>query len=241
MRWFARRLVFYVFAIWVALTINFLLPRLMPGNPIGGVLQHLSPAQLAANPGLIADVPGAARGRPPLDLARLRRLPEPHRALQLRHLDVELPDAGLRGRRPHAAVLDLPRRRRVHLRVHRSAPRSGCSPRGGAAAFFDNLVVPAFMALGAFPAFFIALIGLYFLGLKLGWFPIQHAYDNDVTPGLNWPFICERVPPRAAADPRDHRRLRRRLGAEHAHRDDQHDRRGLRDDGATRRACATAA
>ena len=26
MRWFARRLVFYVFAIWVALTINFLLP-----------------------------------------------------------------------------------------------------------------------------------------------------------------------------------------------------------------------
>jgi peptide/nickel transport system permease protein len=31
MRWFARRLCFYVFAIWVALTINFLLPRLMPG------------------------------------------------------------------------------------------------------------------------------------------------------------------------------------------------------------------
>ena len=33
MRWFLRRLVFYVFAVWVALTLNFLLPRLMPGNP----------------------------------------------------------------------------------------------------------------------------------------------------------------------------------------------------------------
>ena len=33
MRWFLRRLVFYVFAIWVALTLNFLLPRLMPGEP----------------------------------------------------------------------------------------------------------------------------------------------------------------------------------------------------------------
>ena len=53
MRWFARRLLFYVFAIWVALTVNFLLPRLMPGDPIGGLLQHLTPAQLAANPGLI--------------------------------------------------------------------------------------------------------------------------------------------------------------------------------------------
>src|SRR3954454_14307533 len=53
MRWFARRLVFYAFAIWVALTINFLLPRLMPGDPVAGLLQHLSPAQLASNPGLI--------------------------------------------------------------------------------------------------------------------------------------------------------------------------------------------
>ena len=53
MRWFARRLVFYVFALWVALTINFLLPRLMPGSPIDGILQHLSPAQLQANPGIV--------------------------------------------------------------------------------------------------------------------------------------------------------------------------------------------
>src|SRR5436853_518222 len=53
MRWFARRLAFYVFAIWVALTINFLLPRLMPCDPVAGLLQHLSPAQLASNPGLI--------------------------------------------------------------------------------------------------------------------------------------------------------------------------------------------
>src|SRR5205814_10079793 len=53
MRWFLRRLVFYAFAVWVALTLNFLLPRLMPGDPIGGVLQHLSPAQIESNPGII--------------------------------------------------------------------------------------------------------------------------------------------------------------------------------------------
>src|SRR5689334_1655240 len=53
MRWFARRLAFYVFALWVALTINFLLPRLMPGDPIGGILQHLSSSQISANPGIV--------------------------------------------------------------------------------------------------------------------------------------------------------------------------------------------
>jgi len=44
MRWLLRRIVFYSFAIWVALTLNFLLPRLMPADPAGGVLQRLSPA-----------------------------------------------------------------------------------------------------------------------------------------------------------------------------------------------------
>ena len=46
MRWFLRRLTFYVFALWVAITLNFLLPRLMPGSPIGGILQRLSPSQI---------------------------------------------------------------------------------------------------------------------------------------------------------------------------------------------------
>src|ERR1051325_9970011 len=53
MRWFARRLAFYVFAIWVALTVNFLLPRLMPGDPVAGLLQHLSSSQISANPGIV--------------------------------------------------------------------------------------------------------------------------------------------------------------------------------------------
>ena len=52
--------------------------------------------------------------------------------------------------------------------------------RGG---FVDNVFVPTFMVLGAFPAFFTALLGLYFLGLQLHWFPIQHAYDSGLTPG----------------------------------------------------------
>src|SRR4051812_29675373 len=53
MRWLIRRICFYAFALWVAITLNFLLPRLMPGDPAGGVLQRLSSSQLASNPGLI--------------------------------------------------------------------------------------------------------------------------------------------------------------------------------------------
>ena len=57
----------------------------------------------------------------------------------------------------------------------------------------DNVIVPLFMSLGAFPAFFTALLGVYFVGLKLGWFPIQHAYGDGLTPGFNWTFISSAV------------------------------------------------
>jgi peptide/nickel transport system permease protein len=57
----------------------------------------------------------------------------------------------------------------------------------------DNVLVPTFMGLSALPAFFIALLALYFFGLKLHWFPLQHAYDSDVTPGFNWTFLSSTV------------------------------------------------
>jgi len=57
--------------------------------------------------------------------------------------------------------------------------------RGGT---IDTLFVPTLMGLSAFPAFFTALLGVYFLGIKLQWFPIQHAYDSGLIPGWNWAF-----------------------------------------------------
>jgi peptide/nickel transport system permease protein len=58
--------------------------------------------------------------------------------------------------------------------------------RGG---FTDNVLTPLMMALQSFPAFFLSLLAVYFLGLRLGWFPIQHAYSNETTVGLSWHFV----------------------------------------------------
>ena len=62
MRWLFRRCLFYVFALWVAVTLNFLLPRLMPGDPAGGMLARLNPAQIAVQSGDHRDLsPDAGR------------------------------------------------------------------------------------------------------------------------------------------------------------------------------------
>ena len=53
----------------------------------------------------------------------------------------------------------------------------------------DSIIPPTFSFISSFPYFFTAMLLLYFLGFKLGWFPIRHAYNSDLTPGFNFEFI----------------------------------------------------
>jgi peptide/nickel transport system permease protein len=192
MRWFLRRLLFYGFALWVAATLNFLLPRIMPGDPLGGVMQRLTPAQIQSNPGIIQTYQILLGGpKEPLWKAYPRYLEH-----------VVTLNFGISTSNYPAKVSEV---------IGRTLPYSialvgvafllafllgtgigmiAAWRRGG---MTDNLVVPALMSFSAFPAFFTSLVLVYFLGLKLGWFPIQHAYDSGATPGWNWGFISSAV------------------------------------------------
>src|SRR6187549_3686029 len=101
MRFLLRRLVFYVIALWAAITLNFLLPRLMPGSPLDGLIANYG-EQIRSNPQILqqlkaslgsADEPiwqayphyladiatgdfGVSFAKPaPVDLSRWRRVP----------------------------------------------------------------------------------------------------------------------------------------------------------------------
>ena len=188
MRWFARRLGFYVFAIWVALTINFLLPRLMPGSPIAGLLEHLSPAQLQANPGIIktyeALLGGGHHSLWSDYVTYLNRIV--HFNFGLSTSNYPTPVSEVVGRTLPYSIFLVGVAFLLAFAIGIGVGMVAAWRRGG---FVDSVVVPAFMVVSAFPAFFLALLGLYFLGLRAGWFPLQHAYDNDVIPGWNWTFI----------------------------------------------------
>lgn len=188
MRWFARRLAFYVFALWVALTINFLLPRLMPGSPIDGILQHLTPAQLSANPGIVqtyeALVGGGHNSIWEDYVTYLSRIVHMDFGVSTSHYPT--PVSTVVGQTLPYSIFLVGVAFFLSFLVGTGIGMFAAWRRGGVV---DNVFVPTFMALGAFPAFFTALLGLYFLGLKAHWFPIQHAYDNGLTPGFNWAFL----------------------------------------------------
>jgi peptide/nickel transport system permease protein len=188
MRWFARRLAFYLFAIWAALTLTFALPRLMPGSPIGGILQHLSPAQIQANPGIIQTYEtlfgGGHQSIWQAYVQYLHRVSTLNFGISTSNYPTKVSDVVARTV-PYSIVL-VGIAFFLSFVLGTTIGMIAAWRRGGG---FDAVFVPIFMALGAFPAYFTALLLMYFLGLKLGWFPIQHAYDNGLSPGFNWTFI----------------------------------------------------
>src|SRR3954453_23043731 len=188
MRWFARRLVFYAFAVWVALSVNFLLPRLMPGDPIAGLLQHLSPAQLAANPGIVQTYQALLGGGHHSIwhdyVVYLQRIA--HFDFGLSTSNYPTPVSEVLARTLPYSIFLVGVAFLLSFIVGTAIGMAAAWGRGGKV---DSVLVPTFMTLGAFPAFFTALLFLYVFGLKLGWFPIQHAYGTGLEPGFNWTFL----------------------------------------------------
>src|SRR5438270_5723903 len=192
MRWFLRRIGFYLFATWVALTITFLLPRLMPGDPIGGVLQHLSPAQIQANPGIIRVYQQLLGGGHQTIWQAywqyLHRVATMNFGISTSNYPTKV-SAVVARTLPYSIIL-VGIAFALAFVLGTAIGTVAAWRRGGK---IDTIFVPIFMALAAFPAYFTGLIVVYFLGLKLGWFPIQHAYDNGDTPGFNYSFISSAI------------------------------------------------
>jgi peptide/nickel transport system permease protein len=188
MRFILRRLIFYAIAFWAAITLNFLLPRLMPGSPLDAIISNYGQA-IAQNPDIIPHLKAMyGSADEPIWIAY------PH---YLR--DIFTGDLGISVAKqtPVGQIIGATLPWSIFLvgtgficsfLVGTTLGMLAAWRRGG---FVDNVLTPVMMTLQSFPAFFLSLVAVYFLGLKLGWFPIQHAYSNDVTIGFNWHFLTD--------------------------------------------------
>jgi peptide/nickel transport system permease protein len=187
-RFILRRLAFYVIALWAAITLNFLLPRLMPGSPLDGLILRYGTA-IQNNPDLIRQLKVAFGSQ---DQPIWSAYPA-----YLHNI--------LRGDLGTSTAQQVPVTEIIRNTLPYSIFLVGCGfilsfvigtflgmlaawRRGG---ITDRVGTPGLMALQSFPAFFLSLVAVYFLGLKLGWFPIQHAYSNDTNPGYTWGFVAD--------------------------------------------------
>ena len=173
MRFLFRRMLFYMAAAFVAITLNFFIPRLMVGDPVQLMFAQfqgrLDPRALDSLKETFGFVQGPLLEQYVVYLGNLLRgslglsvsfFPVPVAEVIAPSLLWTLRLIGL------ATILSFGLG--VTLGIF-AAWRRG--------KFIDSFVLPAASLIGAFPFFWIAMLALYIFGLLLGWFPIGHAYN----------------------------------------------------------------
>ncbi len=187
MRFLLRRLGFYAVAAWAALTLNFFLPRLMPGDPATALFARfrgrLAPEAMQA----LRETFGLTQA--PLGSQYLTYLQHALRG-----------DLGL-----SVAYFPAPVTQVIGTGLLWTVLLAGSAVvisfvagtlLGVAAAWWrrgwlDGVLPPVLVFLGALPYFWLAMVALYVLGFTLGWFPLGHAYSDDAVPGWTWAFVAD--------------------------------------------------
>lgn len=181
-----RRLGLYALTAWVALTLNFALPRMMPGDPAQALYARfqgrLEPAALDA-----LKVTLGLSDAPVLDqyVAYLGQLAHGDLGVSLVYFPApvsELIGAGL-GWTVFLAGGALV----VAFLVGSALGALAAWRRGGA---IDTVLPPLLSFLGAFPYFWLAMAAAWLFGVSLGWFPVRHAYGPEVTIGPTFAFAA---------------------------------------------------
>ncbi|MDW5325792.1 ABC transporter permease [Plantactinospora sp. KLBMP9567] len=186
MRYLRRKALFYLVAVWAAVTLNFLIPRLIKGNPVDAVLaktQNMTPMSPEARRALelqfgVSDDPlwqqylgylgNLLRGEFGLSVAYY---PTPVSKVLSQSLPWTVVMVGI------ATVLSV----LLGITLGTLA--------GWRRGTWLDALVPTTTFLAAIPYFWLALVLLYLLGGVLGWFPLNSGYSYETTIGFNWPFL----------------------------------------------------
>jgi peptide/nickel transport system permease protein len=178
-----RRLGLYLLTAWVAITVNFALPRLMPGNPIqnliGKIQSQVTPAEINAIRLSFGDTKQGWIGQYFTYITQMF-----HGNLGISITLGSPVTSILRESVPWTVGL-IGISTIISFVVGTFAGAMLGWTRGSR---FDSLI-PTATFFQAVPYFFLATVMLLAFGSDLHWFPVLGAYNQTVTPGWNWPYV----------------------------------------------------
>lgn len=190
MRYVRRKALFYLVAVWAAVTLNFLIPRLIKGNPVDAILartQNMTPMTPESRRALelqfgVSDDPIWTQY-----VGYLQNLLHGELGLSVSYYPTPVATVISQTLPWTVAMVGIATVIAVVLGV-------GLGTIAGwrRGTWLDGLV-PATTFLAAIPYFWLALVLLYLLGSVLGWFPLNSGYAYDTTIGFNGPFIASAI------------------------------------------------
>ena len=180
-----RRVGFYALAAWVSITLNFFLPRLMPGDPGDAVMARL---QGRVEPQTI-DAMRKAYGLSDDPLWRqyieyIGNLLQGQFGIAISAFPTPVTEVIMTS---FAWTLLLGLTATIiAFTLGNMLGVVGAWRRGG---LVDSVMPPLLIFIGSFPYFWLALLALFFLGFEWGWFPLRHAYSTEFSPSWTLDFI----------------------------------------------------
>jgi peptide/nickel transport system permease protein len=190
MRFLSRRIGFYLVAAFIAITLNFFIPRLMSGDPVTAMFARfpgrLDPRTIDALKATFGFV-DAPLGQQ--YMTYLQNLFQGNLGTSVTYFPYSVTSiigGGLAWTLRLAGTATI-----ISFLIGTLLGIFAAWRRG---KLSDSLVLPALSLLGAFPYFFIAMLAVYVLAFDYKWFPLGHAYDLKLT--RDWssgPFIVSVV------------------------------------------------
>lgn len=185
MRYITSRLLFYFVAFLIAISFNFLLPRMMPGDPVdalfAGAAGRLDPSQMDA----VRAMYGFSEGT----------LFEQYLQYVKSVFTLDLGPSILMYPTGVTTVLGFTFPWTLFLvGVGVLSAIALGLVFGTIAAYrrgtwFASIFPPLVAFISSMPAVVTALLVFFFFGLKLEWFPLSYAADPSMDPGWTWPYI----------------------------------------------------
>ncbi len=185
MNYILRRLGFYAVAAWASITLNFFLPRLMPGDPATAIFARaqgrMEPAAIEAMKKAygLSDDPLPVQYWTYLKATLSGDLGTSFSSFPASVTEVI--GTGL----AWTLILGLTSVI-IAFALGSLLGVLGAWRRGG---MLDSVLPPLLMFVGSFPYFWLATVALFYLGFQWDLFPLRHAYEAGLRPGWDWEFI----------------------------------------------------
>lgn len=189
MRHLLRNLGLYALAAWASLSLNFLIPRMMPGDPASAMFARfrgqLQPEAIAA----LRQAFGFTSG--PLwqqYFTYVGHMLQGDFGISVAYFPASVTEViatGLGWTILLSGVGVL-----ISFTLGTLLGVIATWRRGG---WLDSTLPPMLSFLGAFPYFWMAMVLLYVFGFTLGAFPLRHAYSDTLAPELSGEFLLSVV------------------------------------------------
>jgi peptide/nickel transport system permease protein len=182
-RYLVRKIAIYLLTFFVAVSIDWAIPRLMPGDPISGLISRLQADSTASQ-----ELHGYFTKSFGLDRPLWQQYVDFWRGLAQGDLGPSIAYVGssvselILQALPYTLALLIP----AIVLSYVAGNRVGAL--AARRKVLDNTALPVAYVLTATPYMWLALVLAYFLAFRLGWFPVSGAYDFSVQPEWSLEF-----------------------------------------------------